>query len=360
MSDPKARIGIIGTGWWSTTAHIPGLLANPAAELAALSDRSEAALARATAVFGPRKTYTDYHAMLAAERLDGVIVATNHTSHYAVAKACLEAGVHVLLEKPMVLEAAHAHDLVRLAAEKGRELIVGYPWNYTAVTRRARDVVASGRLGALQLVNVHFASMVIEFYRGNDQAYAPVFGYPVTGPGQAYSDPKLAGGGQGHLQMTHSAGALFFITGLQAERVSSFMDNYDVAVDVIDAVSVRFKPANGRAAIGTLSSTGNLGQGDGGQLLLSIYGEKGYLLLDQGAGTLYVRLEDGTEENYGPLPPDDRYPKFATSANLVDVALGRAPNGSPGSIAQRVVELLDAAYRSTAQNGQPINVADLG
>ena len=360
MTASKARIGIIGTGWWSTTAHLPGLLANPDAELAALADRSEAALARATAAFGPIPTYTDYHAMLAAERLDGVIVATNHTSHYEVAKACLEAGVHVLLEKPMVLEAAHAHDLVRIAAEKGRELIVGYPWNYTPITRRARDVVASGRLGALQLVNVLFASMVIEFYRGNDQAYAPVFGYQVTGPGQAYSDPKLAGGGQGHLQVTHAAGALFFITGLQAERVSSFMDNYDVAVDVIDAISVRFKPANGRAAIGTFSSTGNIGKGDGGQLILSIYGEKGYLLLDQGASTLHVRLEDGTEEDYGPLPPDDRYPKFATSSNLVDVALGRAPNGSPGAVAQRVVELLDAAYRSTAQNGQPVNVADLG
>lgn len=360
MTASKARIGIIGTGWWSTTAHIPGLLANPDAELAALCDRSAEALARATAVFGPIKTYDDYHAMLAAERLDGVIVATNHSSHYEVTKACLEAGVHVLLEKPMVLQAAHAHELVALAAQKGRELIVGYPWNYTAITRQARAVMESGALGAVQLVNVHMASMVIEFYRGNDQAYNSIFNYAVTGPGRAYADPKLSGGGQGHLQMTHAAGALFFVTGLQAERVTSFMENWEVAVDVVDAITVRFQPANGQTAIGTLSSTGNLAKGDGGQLVIHVYCEKGYLILDQSAATLRVRHHDGAEENYGPLPPDDRYPKFATSANLVEVALGQGENGSPGAVAARVVELLEAAYISTAREGQPVRVADLG
>ncbi len=360
MTASKARIGIIGVGWWSTTAHLPALLANPEADLVALCDRSAEALARSTAAFGSIKTYDDYHAMLAAEKLDGVIVATNHTSHYEVTKACLEAGVHVLLEKPMVLEAAHAHALVTLAAEKERELIVGYPWNYTAITRQAREVMAAGTLGAVQLVNVNMASMVIEFYRGNDQAYNSIFNYPVTGPGRAYSDPKLSGGGQGHLQLTHAAGALFFITGLQADRVTAFMDNWDVAVDVIDAVVVRFQPANGQAAIGTFSTTGNIGKGDGGQLTVSVYCERGYLLLDQSAGTLYVRHNDGHEARYGPLPPEDRYPSGATSANLVAVALGQGVNGSPGAVAARVVELLDAAYQSSAQEGKQIRVADLG
>jgi predicted dehydrogenase len=360
MASDKARIGIIGTGWWATTAHFPALLANPDAELAAVADRSPEALARATAAFGKRATYEDYRAMLAAEHLDGVIVATNHTSHYEVTKACLEAGAHVLLEKPMVLEAAHAHALVKLAAQQGRELIVGYPWNYTAVTRQARDIVASGKLGPIQLVNVLFASMVIEFYRGNDHEYNAVFNYPVTGPGQAYSDPKLSGGGQGHLQVTHAAGALFYITGLQADRVSAYMNNLEVAVDVVDAVSVRFKPLDGHAAIGTFSSTGNLGKGDGGQLEVDLYCERGYLRYDVANSRLHVRYHDGNEEDYGPLAEDDRYPKFATSANLVDVVLGRAPNGSPAAKAQRVVELLDAAYRSAAQDGAPVNVDELG
>lgn len=359
MSARKARVAVIGAGWWSTTAHIPGLQQNPHAELVALCDRSSEALERATTAFGPMATYTDCQAMLAAEALDGAVIATNHSSHYELAKACLEAGLHVLLEKPMVLRAAHAHELMKLAQANGRELIVGYPWHFTELTRRARDILHSGELGPIQFVSCLMSSMVIEFYRGNDQAYQPLFQYKVTGPGRAYSDPKLSGGGQGHLQVTHLAGSLFFITGLQAERVSGYMEKGDVPVDLVDAISVRFAPADGQAAVGVIGSTGNIGIGDPGRFDISVFCEKGHLMLEQVQSTLVVRRHDGTEERYGPLPEHARYPQFATSANLVDVILGRAENGSPAAVGTRVVELLEAAYRSADNGGTPIRVADL-
>ena len=359
MSARKARIAVVGTGWWATTAHIPALRQNPDAELVALCDRSPEALARATAAFGPIATYTDLGAMLAAEKLDGAIVATNHTSHFALAKACLEAGLHVLLEKPMVLRAAHAHALTALAAANGRELIIGYPYHFTELTRRARQVLSSGELGAIQFVSCLMATMVIEFYRGNDQAYAPQFGYAVTGPRGAYADPQLSGGGQAHLQVTHLAGSLFYITGLQAERVSAFMENGDVAVDLVDAISVRFAAANGQRAVGVLGSTGNIGVGDNGQTEIAVYCENGYVQLNQGHGTLLVRRHDGSEERHGPLSDAARYPTFATSGNLVDVILGKAENGSPAAVGTRVVELLEAAYRSAETDGAPVSVAGL-
>jgi predicted dehydrogenase len=227
------------------------------------------------------------------------------------------------------------------------------------VTRQARAVIQSGELGPIQFVSCLMASMAIEFYRGNDQAYQPIFNYPVTGPGRAYADPHLSGGGQGHLQVTHSAGTLFYVTGLQADRVSCFMENWDVAVDLVDAITVRFQAAEGRPAVGVLGSTGNLGAGDGGRLELSVYCERGYLQLDQSQSTLRVRRHDGTETHFGPLPADDRYPRLATSANLIDVILSRGDNRSPALIGARVVELLEAAYRSAARDGQPIRVAEL-
>jgi predicted dehydrogenase len=359
MSTRKARVAVIGTGWWTTTAHLPALRENPEAELVALCDRSPEALARANAAYGPVKTYTDCQAMLAAETLDGAIVATNHNSHYTLAKQCLEAGLHVLVEKPMVLHAAEAYELTALARAKGRELIVGYPYHFTDNTRRARDVLAGGELGAIQFISCLMSSMVIEFYRGNDKAYQPVFGYKVTGPGRAYADPNLSGGGQGHLQVTHLAGSLFYITGLQAERVSAFMGKADTAVDVVDAISVRFEPANGQTAVGVLGSTGNIGVGDDGRTEVSVFCKTGYLHLNQGKGTLLVRRHDGSEERHGPLLDPARYPQFAPSANLVDVILGKAENGSPGAVGTRVVELLEAAYRSADSGGALISVADL-
>jgi predicted dehydrogenase len=232
----------------------------------------------------------------------------------------------------------------------------GYPWHYTPIARRAREVLQSGALGPIQLVSSLFASMVVEFYRGNPEAYRPVFQYPVTGPtARTYSDRRLSGGGQGHLQITHSAGLLFWVTGLRAARVSAYTANFDVPVDLVDAISARFQ----EGAVGTVGSTGNMGVGQGDRHDLAVYCANGYLLLDMSAGTLLVRRHDGAEERLGPLAPDDRYPRFATSRNLVDLILGRDVNQSPGAVAARCVELLDAAYRSAAHDGEPISVAEL-
>lgn len=349
----KARVAVIGTGWWSTYTHIPGLQANPAAELVALCDPDEARLRNAAERYGITRTYTSVDDLLRHERLDGAIVAVYHSAHYPVARACLEAGLPIMLEKPMVLHAAEGRDLLDRARAKGVEIIVGYPWHYTQTARRARDVIASGALGPIQFVISLFASMVVEFYRGNPGAYQPLFQYPVTGPSQrTYSDAKIAGGGQGHLQVTHSAGLMFFVTGLRAARVSAYLEKFDLPVDLVDAISVRF--AGG--AVGVVGSTGNIAPGDSDQHELRIFCANGYVLLDMSRGNLTIRHHDGTTEQLGPLTPDDRYPRFATSANLVDLILGRDVNHSPGTVGLRCVELLDAAYRSAVEDGQSISI----
>jgi predicted dehydrogenase len=233
------------------------------------------------------------------------------------------------------------------------EIIVGYPWHYTATARRAREVIQSGELGSIQFISSLFASMVIEFYRSNPDAYRPVFQYPVTGPSaNTYSDKKVAGGGQGHLQITHSAGLLFWVTGLRAAKVSAFMANFDVPVDLVDAISVRFESG----ALGTFGSTGNIPLGDSDRHDLAIYCTNGYILLDMRAGTLTVRRQNGAVETLGPLPQDDRYPRFATANNLVDVILGKDVNHSPAGVAARCVEFLDAAYRSAEKDGVSMSI----
>jgi len=128
---------------------------------------------------------------------------------------------------------------------------------------------------------------------------------------------------------------------------------------VADAISVRFKPQGRTATIGVLGSTGNLGIGDGGVNELQVCCERGRLTLEHMSGTLYVRKHDGTEKYYEPTPAADRYPMFATGNNLVNVILGKGANESPAEVGVRVVELLDAAYRSAAEDGKPFNVADL-
>ena len=357
MVNQRARVGIIGTGWWSTFTHLPGLLANDSAEVVALCDADPDRLARASQAFPGPATYVDVDAMLAAERLDGAIVAVTHAAHFPVASRCLDAGLHVLLEKPMTLTARDARALLDHAAQKGREVIVGYPWPFTRTALRAREVITSGELGAPQFVQCTFASMVIEFLRGNPDAYQSVFPWKVHGPGQVYKDPSQSGGGQGHLQITHSSGLMFFMTGLRAEHVSACMNNYGLALDLVDAMAVRFEGG----AVGIVGATGNLAAGDSGQLDVNVYCEEGYVLLDAVNGRLTIKRHDGSSESdlLDDQPSDITYPRFDTSANLVDVCLGRAANGAPGEVGLRSVELLDAAYRSAADGARPVTIAEL-
>lgn len=363
MERRKVRVAIIGAGWWSTYTHIPGLLEHPDAQLVAICDRSQDALDRATEKYGPLKTYLDYKEMLARERLDGVVVAVNHNVHTQITRDCLNAGLPVLLEKPMTLKAIDAHELEDLAKEKGLALIIGYPWHYTAATKKAKEILATGALGRVQYMSCLFAAPVVEFFRANDAAYQGLFQYPVTGPGNAYADPKVSGGGQGYLQVTHSAATMFFISGLEPERVSAFMENWDVPVDLVDGITVKCKPVKGApggaSAIAVLGSTGNMCAPCGTHFEVRVYCESGHVVLDQATGTVFARNHDGTEEIFGPLPPEELYPRFAPLNNFIDVILGRGENGSPASIGVTVVEMLDAAYRSAKDGGRPISVAEV-
>jgi predicted dehydrogenase len=354
MAD-KARIGVIGTGWWATQAHLPALKKNADADLVAIADLRPDVLAKAAAAYEVDKTYTDYIEMIDQEKLDGVIIPVHHVAHYEIARTCLEHNLHIMLEKPMVLQATHARELTELAHERQRQLIVGYPWHYTPHTLRARQVLHSGDLGQIRFINSVFASMVIKFYRGDDSSYGSVFDYPVVGPGDVYSDPVRSGGGQGHLQVTHSAALMFFITGLKPLQVSALMDNMDVKVDVIDAMTVRMD--NG--ALATVGSTGTIASGGTDQLQTRVFCDKGWIDLDSLQGTLRICHADGSIEEVTPLQSEQIYPMHMTSVNLVQVIRGEAENGSPPEVGWRTVEMLDAAYRSVQQGGQLIEVASL-
>ena len=177
--------------------------------------------------------------------------------------------------------------------------------------------------------------------------------YPVHGPGAVYSQSHLSGGGQGHLQLTHLAGLLFFVTGLRTRQVVAFMNNNGLPLDLVDAMAVEFEGG----ALGTFGGSGNAFQP---KLSLHLHCERGAVDLDMIAGTLTAQGADGPIEGLpDPSQQEQEDQRFATSKNLVDVVLGRAANGSPGEIGLRAVELLDAAYRSAGKGGVSVKISSL-
>ncbi len=140
----RVRLGAIGTGDWGRN-----LIRNLArvGDLRALADRRPEALAPLRSQYPAARFSTDVEELLRDPEIQAVAVATNSSSHYAVARAALEAGKHVLVEKPLAQSARDAAELVRLAAERDRVLMVGHLLIYHPAVEKLRQLLAAGDLG---------------------------------------------------------------------------------------------------------------------------------------------------------------------------------------------------------------------
>lgn len=340
----KVRVAVIGTGWWASDVHIPALLEQPQADLTALCDTHAERLQATAAWYGVSAAYADLGTMLAEQSLDAAVVASSNASHFTVAKACLEHGLHVLVEKPLTLRAWEAKKLLELATVKERQLIVGYSYNFLPFAKRVQKVFSSGDLGPIQYAQAVYSSDMVPFFQGT---FSRTFA--VHGPAQ-YVDPAQLGGGHGQVQVTHALGLLFFLTDLRPTRVAALMAEHGSPVDVVDAMTVAFEGG----ALGTVGGTGNQ-QGVVFRLLVSC--ERGWVDVDAGAQRAMVHRTHAEPEEIsvkltgfiGRLP----------AQNLVEVASGEADNGSPGAGGRRAVEVLEAAYLSAARDGVFTNIKEL-
>lgn len=350
MSTSRPRIAVVSAGWWATQFHIPSLLQYDGAELTAIVDQDPAKLATAASHYGVATTYPCLDDLLAAGNVDGVVVATNSAAHYPVARQALAAGLHVMVEKPMVLTAHEAWELVDLARRQQLHLVIGHTFQFVDSAERLRRLVAGGELGELVMMSGLFASMVESFYRGRPQDYGEVFQWPVTGPtAQTYSTAASAGGGQGYTQVTHPLGMMLHITGARTSRVAAFMNNRDLSVDLADAIS--YECVGG--AVGTMGSNGNIRKNEAQQQELRYYFTGGYVLQDLLDGAVTVQFAAGETRRF---VATDAYPAQATARHLADLISGRTEdNLASGEHGARVVEALEAAYTS-ARTGQVVAI----
>jgi len=352
MSD-RASVAIVGSGWWATANHLPALVKRADIQVAAICDINEAKARQAADYFDVNATYSDLGSMLREVQLDGAVVATNHAAHYDAARQCLEAGLHVFIEKPMTLLAAEARHLLRLAEDKGKQIVMGYNHTYRPCTARAREIIQSGELGAIQYLDAQFSRPVSKLLAGIDNVNIG----NLHRPGDVYGDPVRSGGGHGQLQLTHMAGMLFYTTETRVRRVQARMAHHGLAVDLVVACTVEFE--NG--ALGAVGGTGPV-SGGGQSTRLTIFCEKGWLDIDDTAGTLHVEREDGAKEfvdsGSDAGEAEKRY-FYGPIHNFADVITGLAENHCSGLVGWRAVELLEAAYHSAARAGTAVSLDEL-
>lgn len=145
------NVGVVGCGYWG-----PNLVRNlrQAADchLKVLCDTNETRLAHMRRLHPEVGTTQDFSELLNDEELDALVIATPVRFHYEMAKAALEAGKHVFIEKPMARTEAEASELVSLADRKGRVIMVGHTFLFSPAVRRMKEIIDAGDIGEVQYI----------------------------------------------------------------------------------------------------------------------------------------------------------------------------------------------------------------
>jgi predicted dehydrogenase len=331
----KIKLGILGTGGMGRH-HVGQIMKSPDADLVALCDLSDTnlqAALEAVAEHGGEApaTYRDAAEMYADAGLDGVVIVTPHTLHFEHGKQALEAGCHVMMEKPMVTDSGEAHVLADLIDGTGKVFSVGYNTACTQAVSRARDMIRSKELGGLQLVNGY----ILQNWRNMTI-------------GQWRQKPELSGGGMAYDSGAHLLNTFCWTIESPVSEVFCYADNCGTPVDINTMMTIRF--VNGVYA--TVMIGGNCPSNSSA---VTYVFDDGRVELDGWLGG-YIRSWRGGEEIEDlAIPGGDTSPVL----NFIDAIMGRA---EPAANARHGViqsELMDAIYES-ARTGQPARPSSRG
>lgn len=342
----KLNWGMIGGGEGSQIgpAHRLGAQADGLFTLAAAALDADGAKGRAYAQrlgVAPARAYGDWREMLAgergrAERVDLVTVATPNATHFEITKAFLEAGFHVLCEKPMTMGVEEGEEIVKIARASGRICAVNYCYSAYPMVREMREMVARGDLGRIRLVVTNFS----HGHHGNAA--------DADNPRVRWRyDPAMAGvSGQFADCGIHALHMASFITGDQVEKLSADFASTIAGRALEDDAMVNFRMIGG--AVGRLwTSSVAIGRQHGFDI--QVFGE---------AGGLAWASEQPDQVYYTPVGGRTQIIEKG-EAGLSDEAarLSRVPvahpEGFPLAVANIYVDLA-AAIRGEARDGLPL------
>jgi predicted dehydrogenase len=315
----------------------------PDCEVVGIADRN-APLGRTVRGMGYQAPFfTSAEKMLAATRPDAVMVCTQQDAHLPLAKAALEAGAAVFVEKPLAHTLADAEALAGLSARTGLPVSCGYTLAYLPVFARARDAIPA--IGTLR------------------QARSSMYLSQVFGPRRGWMyDPARSGGGVVANVSSHLLFLLEWYLGTPIEVRATWKKHYGAVEDELHGMMTL---ASG-ASVGFDSSWSVPGY-PLSAVVIELDGENGKLLISNDAFELdLTEARDGwpaghTRLGHAELPQPARFDVNGEGYYLEDAAfLAWATGGPPPpttvEAALRVQRTMDALYRSAAADGGPVRV----
>jgi UDP-N-acetylglucosamine 3-dehydrogenase len=253
------RVGVIGAGAIAQACHLPGYAKNGAAELAAFADPERARHTETLKIYPGLRGYTRYQDMLRGEQLDVVSICTPNKFHAPAAIAALEAGCHVLCEKPMAMNLREADRMIAAAKAARRKLMIGFTHRCFTGTQTCKEMLAKGAIGKPFMIRVRFA-------HGGP--------YPGWAKGDWFYDKKLALGGAMFDMGIHAIDLCLWLFGpvrAVSGRAATLIKKIEVDDNALMLLDFK-NGALGYIEVGWTSKPGFSG--------LEIYGTEGSLICD--------------------------------------------------------------------------------
>lgn len=343
----RLRVGVVGLG--IGRLHIDGWRQHPQVDVVAIADSDPTRLAQVGDSHAIAARHPDALAMLAQERLDVVSICVPNKDHLPLTLAAMDAGCHVLCEKPMALSAAEGQRMLNAARSTGRRLMINFSYRFSAQSRALKAQVDAGFFG-----DFYFGRSVWHRRRG------------MPGFGGWFGQKALAGGGPLIDLGVHRLDLALWLMGYPKPRwvMGSTYDpiaraaaaKSGKAFDVEDLAAAFIRFENGASLVLEASWAANIGQAE----LMETR------LLGTQAGLLQHNIGEGYDfdahmfyEQDGAQYDLRLHPTGAVGLSAMhdyaQAILSGGPHPAPGEQGLVVMQILDAIYES-ARSGEPVKI----
>ncbi len=276
----------------------------------------------------PPSNEPDLEKLLAKGELDAAFIITPHVLHFPQAKACLEAGLDVLLEKPMVMNAEEALALIDVRDRSGGLLSVSFNGSMSPQIRTGVEILRSGKLGRILNISGVVWQNWLTFTNGLWR-----------------QDPEIAGGGFLFDTGAHMLNTISDLAGEDFVEVAAWMDNHGAPVDIFSVAIARLRSG----ALVSMNAAGNTNSGIGSDVRVMC--ENG--MLQTGIWGERLNVQEMEDEE---LMPVELPESLGTWQQFLRVRAGEMENPCPAEIGLRMARLWDAIKESAAQGGKPVAV----
>jgi predicted dehydrogenase len=307
------------------------LLQTDTTEIVVLCDPSPKAIAETAKIFEAATVKlppveTDLETVLRTYDLDAAFIATPHVLHHDQAKACLEAGIDVLVEKPMVMNADEARSLIETRNRTGGLLTVAFNGSLSPEIREAVRLLRSGEMGKMLGIS---ASVWQRWGPGTE--------------GKWRQNPKISGGGFMFDTGAHLLNTVADLAGEAFVEVAAWTDNYGRPVETLAVVIAKL--ASG--AMVTLHGCGETVRTCTSDIRVFCTDA----IIHTGAWGRWLEIQRQGEDDFTPI---ELPPSLGAWEQFLAVRNGEFPNPCPPQVGIRMAKLYDAIKASAAKGGQPV------